>query len=97
MKTYTFRAGWFAWACGAFVQPVTWKEGDAEIEIHVDPTKDTATSNNYQFIASAILLGKDKERKLLLVPDQGAPVRANVREVIMGDPVSIWVQPFPDA
>lgn len=97
MKTYVFRAGWIAWSCGVFVTPVNWTKNGDEIEIQIDHRNVAPSSNNLQFIGGAMLLEKHEGRQLLLVPDEGAPVRANVLQVMMDDPVRIRVQPIPDA
>jgi len=96
MNSYTFQGGWIRGANSVFVSPVTWKEGDAEVEVQVDPRRDTDTSNNYEFISLAVFMEGNLERKLVLVPDNGAPVRANVLEVRSDDPVRIRVEPIPD-
>jgi hypothetical protein len=98
MKTYIFTGGKFDKTYGVFMQPVSWTEGNGEIEVFISLTE-TRPSDNHQFVTSAYQFNGDDKQSLLLVTAGGEPsIRANIKAVTLkpGEKVKIKIQPYPN-
>ena len=96
MKTYKFIAGWLSADRGLFENPVRWRKADKTLKVVFSFSYLKANPTTYQFVERATRAAGDGRRSLLLVQDTGEMVRANVEDVLLGEKLTICVEPVPD-